>query len=146
VQYDLSGTFSNMKKSMVRTFYFFLFSDSYQQYDGYIYAKKNGFVVNFFKDTLGLANSSMIETMKNDGQYALKQYLPDIKHAIEMPIQEPTDFLATMNEYHQVLQGGIQDHFMKYRSRRDPQILKEVALCIEIQCRIEVRTESKLLL
>lgn len=82
--------------------------------------------MNFFKDTLGLANSGMIETMTNDGQFALKQYLPDMKRAIEMPIQDPSAFFAIMNEYCQVFQGGVKDHFMKRRTSRDPQIWKEV--------------------
>lgn len=100
--------------------------DYYRQCDGYIYAKKKGFVIKFFKDKLGLSKRTMLEIMKKDGEDALKHYLPDICCAMHDQNQNPGRLIMMVNEYCQVFQGGVKDHFMLTRTQNKPALWQEV--------------------
>jgi hypothetical protein len=68
----------------------------------------------------------MMETMKSDGEYALRSYLPDIRKIIEKPNQNPSMMIKAFKGYTQVFKGGIKHHFMESRSMYGPKIWQEV--------------------
>lgn len=90
-------------------------------------------MINFFKDTLGLSNSSMVEVMNKDGQFALKCYLPDVCGAVQGPAKNPSKIISVFHEYPQVFRGGVKDQFLLYRSQYSSEKWQKVALssCLE---------------
>lgn len=101
------------------------FADSYQIFDGYIYVKTGGKFENFLT-SIGLIKSNMHKTMKNDGKRALKEYLPNICAVMRTTNQDPLRIVETVNEYCQVLRGGVKDQFLPDSNQSAPEIWQEV--------------------
>lgn len=100
--------------------------DFYEQYDGYIYAKKGGrtkAIAEFF----GMTKSTE-SIIRNDGENALKEYLPNICVVMEKPNQVSTKLITTVKEFCHVCKGGVKDHFIQNRKHYDPLLWKQVRL------------------
>lgn len=73
-----------------------------------------------------MSNSNMIEVMKKDGIYALKQHLPNICGVLKNPNQDHSTIFTKMAEYIEVFQGSLKDHFLIHRQQVGHGIWQEV--------------------
>lgn len=69
-----------------------------------------------------------VSIIKNDGEHALKEYLPNICVLMENPNQVSSKMITTVKKFCQVCKGGVIDHFMRDKYHYDPKIWQQVRL------------------